>query len=409
MVSGGADSMCLMHVLAAIHDGPLHVLAIDHGLRPEAPAEVAAVQRAAHALGLPVHAEALGLAPGPGAAERARDARLAAAGRMRRHLGLDLVATGHTRSDHVETILFRAARGTGRTGALGMAPRRDHLVRPLLGLSRAATRAWCRAAGVAFVDDPTNHDLASARARVRHGLLPALDAVHPGAEANVARLADLLADEAQVIDAAVRDARARVERDGGLDATALGREPVGVARLLVRDLLAATGLPGDAMGADVVDAALARAACGSGTTQVPGGLVAVDRGVLVAEAHADQEDALAPVRLQVPGVVRLPDGGAVRAHRGLAGTTAPASAWVRPTPGMMVRPPAPGDRIALPGGGHQPVGRLLQASGVPARHRARVAVVASGDRVLWVAGHRACADAVAAPGAPAVNLRTEAA
>ena len=68
-----------------------------------------------------------------------------------------------------------------------------------------------------------------------------------------------------------------------------------------------------------------------------------------------------------------------------------------------------GDRIALPGGGHQPVGRLLQAAGVPARHRARVAVVASGDRVLWVAGHRACADAVAAPGAPAVNLSTEAA
>ena len=409
MVSGGADSLCLMHVLAAIHDGPVHVLAIDHGLRPEAATEVAGVQRAAHALGLPVHAEALGLAPGPGAAERARDARLAAAGRMRRHLGLDLVATGHTRSDHVETILFRAARGTGRTGALGIAPRRDRLVRPLLCLSRADTRAWCRAAGVAFVDDPTNHDMASARARVRHGLLPVLDAVHPGAEANVARLADLLADEAQVIDAAVRHAGARVKRDGGLDAAALGREPVGVARLLVRDLMAAAGLQGDAMGADVVDAVLARAACGSGTTQVPGGMVAVDRGVLVAEAMERRVEPMPPVVLGVPGAVRLPGGGAVRARRGTAGPTSPGSAWVRPLPAMVVRPPMSGDRIALPGGGHQPVGRLLQAAGVPARHRARVAVVASGDRVLWVAGHRACADAVAAPGAPAVNLSTEAA
>lgn len=409
MVSGGADSMCLMHVLAGIHDGPLHVLAVDHGLRPEAATEVAGVQQAAAALGLPVHAEALGLAPGPGAAERARDARLATAGRVRRELGLELVATGHTRSDHVETILFRAARGTGRTGALGMAPRRDHLVRPLLGVSRADTRAWCRATGVAFVDDPTNHDLATARARVRHGLLPALDAVHPGAEANVARLADLLADEAHVIDAAVAAARARVQRGLGLDAAALCRQPVGVARLLARDLLAGAGLPGECMAAEVVDAVLARAASGSGSTQVPGGIVAVDRGVLVAEARAEQDDDLAPMRLQVPGVVRLPDGGAVRAHRGTAGITAPASAWVRPQPAMVVRPPAPGDRIALPGGGHQAVGRLLQAAGVPARHRAQVPVVASGDRVLWVAGHRACADAVAAPGAPAVNLSTEAA
>lgn len=409
MVSGGADSMCLMHVLPQVHDGPVHVLAIDHGLRPEAKAEVAAVGDAAHALGLPVTTEALGLAPGAGVAARARDARLAAAERTRRALGLHVVATGHTRSDHVETVLFRTARGTGRTGALGIAPRRDHLVRPLLCLSRADTRAWCRATGVAFVDDPTNHDMATARARVRHGLLPALGAVHPGAEANVARFADLLADEAQVIDLAVRDARARVARGEGLDARALGREPVAVARLLVRRTLATAGLRGDAMAADVVDAVLARAACGSGTTQVPGGVVAVDRGVLVAEATQPGAEPLAAVPLEVPGAVRLPDGSAVRARRGTAGTASPASAWVRPVPAMVVRPPRPGDRIALPGGGHQPVGRLLQAAGVPARHRPRVAVVAAGDRVLWVAGHRVSADAVAVPGAPAINLVAEAA
>ncbi len=128
LVSGGADSMCLMHALAAIHDGPMHVMAIDHGFRDAAADEVAGVLRAARALGLPAHGEALDLAPGGGAAERARDARLAAAERARVRLGLDLVATGHTRTDHVETVLFRAARGTGRSGALGIAPRRDRRV-----------------------------------------------------------------------------------------------------------------------------------------------------------------------------------------------------------------------------------------------------------------------------------------
>ena len=84
------------------------------------------------------------------------------------------------------------------------------------------------------------------------------------------------------------------------------------------------------------------------------------------------------------------------------------SAWVRARGPLVVRAPAPGDRIALAGGGHQSVGRLLQAAGVPARRRPGVAVVADDRGVLWVAGHRACAESMARPGEPAVNLTLEA-
>jgi tRNA(Ile)-lysidine synthase len=73
LVSGGADSTCLMNLLPAIHEGPVHVLTIDHGFRPEAADEAAAVAEAARSLGLPVHVESLGLARGSGAMERARD------------------------------------------------------------------------------------------------------------------------------------------------------------------------------------------------------------------------------------------------------------------------------------------------------------------------------------------------
>ena len=403
LVSGGADSTCLMNLLPAIHEGPVHVLTIDHGFRPEAAAEAAAVAEAARSLGLPVHVESLGLARGSGAMERARDARLAAAERVRMREGLDLIATGHTRTDHVETVLFRAARGTGRTGALGIAPRRGRFVRPLLGISRAEARAWCDERGLAFVDDPTNADASTARARVRHGLVPALEAVHPSAEANLAGLVDLLADEAAVVDAAVAVAHERVGRGTGLDAALLGREPIAVARLLVRRMLDHAGLPADALGSDVVGAVLARAATGRGTTQVPGGLVAVDGGVLVAEAAAAVAPPVPTAALGVPGAVRLPRLEVV-ARPGTAGSTSPSSAWVRTSGSLTVRAPMPGDRIALPGGGHQAVGRLLQAAGVPARHRAAVPVVADGERVLWVAGYRASADVVAGPGEPAVNL-----
>lgn len=406
LVSGGADSMCLMHLLAGMHPH-VQVLSIDHGFRPEAAAEAESVARAAAGLGLTAHVEHLGLARGPAAAERARDARLAAAERVREREGLDLIATGHTRTDHVETILFRAARGTGRTGALGIAPRRDRFVRPLLCASRSEARAWCERHGVAFVDDPSNTDPSAARARVRHGLVPALDAVHPNAEANVARFAALLADEAAVVDQVVQQASRQVGRDGGLDVARLGEQPVAVARLLVRALLDDAGFPADARAAEVVDAVLARAATARGTLQVPGGMVSVDAGVLVAEPAAALAVALAPAPLAVPGAVALP-GVQVRARMGEAGRTSPTSAWVRARGPLVVRAPAPGDRIGLAGGGHQPVGRLLQAAGVPARHRPGVAVVADDRGVLWVAGHRASADAVAAPGEPAVNLTLEA-
>ncbi len=286
LVSGGADSTCLMHLLARVHDGPVHVLVVDHGLRPAAADEAAAVVVAAEDLGLTAHRVDLGLEPGPAAMERARDARLAAAEEIRRREGLDVVATGHTRTDHAETVIFRIARGTGRTGALGIAPRRDALVRPLLCLSRHETRAWCDDHGVAFADDPTNEDLATARARVRHGAMPALADVHPAAEAHLARLADLLRDEGEVLARAADEAWQRCARPGGLSARDLAREPVALGRILVRRLISEAGLPSDALGSEPVERVRARAARGRGRDEIPGGVATVARGVLSVAPHA---------------------------------------------------------------------------------------------------------------------------
>lgn len=408
LVSGGADSMCLMHYLAQWHDGPVHVLAIDHGFRPESADEARSVARAARDLGLPAHVEHLSLEAGGGAMERARDARLAAAERVRQREGLDLIATGHTRTDHVETVLFRAARGTGRTGALGIAPRRDRFVRLLLSVARDDTRAWCTEHAVAVVDDPTNADARTARARVRHGLVPALEAVHPAAEANVARLTDLLADEASVIDAATDAAWARHARGAGLDAAGLFSEPAAMRRLLVRRLLWDAGLGGDALASDVIDDAVARASSGGSRRDIPGGLVCVERGILMVEAHSVYEAGSdAPQVLAVPGSVRTGQF-VVRAAGGIAGESTPRRAWVRASGPLVARPPEDGDRIALAGGGHQAVGRLLQAAGVPARHRRRETVVTEGPRVLWVVGHRVSAEALAVPGEGAVLLEATA-
>ncbi len=405
MVSGGADSTCLMHLLAELHDGPVGVLTADHGLRPEAAGECEAVARAAEGLGLRVHHVALGLAPGPGVQERARDARLAAARAVAAARGYARIATGHTASDQAETVLFRLARGSGRTGALGLAPRSGDLVRPLLVLDAAEVRAWCAERGLAVVHDPSNTDPAYARTRVREGLVPALDAVHPGAARHVAAFAELLRDEAALVAPLVDRAWEGARAGDGLSVEALLAEPPAMRRLLARRLVAGAGLPGDALGAEALARVLAVAEGGAPTALPGDGRAAVERGALVVTGPP--APAPAEAGLGVPG--RAAFGGvAIRAWRGTGAAPRPDRVAVSCEGGLTVRAPRPGDRLPLRGGGHVAVGRLLAAGGVPARARAAVPVVACGDRVVWVAGHRAADDLLAAPGAPATLLGMEA-
>jgi tRNA(Ile)-lysidine synthase len=408
MVSGGADSICLMHLLAELHDGPVGALTVDHGLRPGSREQAAAVVAAARALGLAAHLAAPALAPGPGLQERARDARLAAARRVAREGGYARIATGHTASDQAETVLFRLARGTGRTGALGMAARRDDLVRPLLCLTGAETRAWCRERGIAVVRDPANEDPAYARARVRAGLLPALAEVHPGAEANVAAFAERLRDEGELLGPLLDAARARAAGGDGLSAAALASEPPAMRRLLIRRLIAEAGLPAGAAAAEPVARALAL------LDGPPGGIADLGRGAIaaleggrlvVASAPAPPPE---PVALDVPGRARF-GAVSVRASAGVGDAPRPGRVAVRSDAlgPLTVRPPRPGDRLALAGGGRRAVGRLLADAGVPARLRGEVPVVATPERVVWVAGHRASHDLLAPPGADGVVLELE--
>jgi tRNA(Ile)-lysidine synthetase-like protein len=125
-----------------------------------------------------------------------------------------------------------------------------------------------------------------------------------------------------------------------------------------------------------------------------GGLIVVEREEVVPE----------PTKLAVPGETRF--GAAwLRARPGRGGPPAPDRVAVTAPGPFLVRSPRPGDRLPLSGGaGQQAVGRLLAAAGVPARDRAAVPVVAQGERVVWVAGHRAAPDLLAPAGTPAVEL-----
>jgi tRNA(Ile)-lysidine synthase len=218
MLSGGRDSTCLLDVAVALL-GPAAVSAlhVNYGLR-EAAAEderhcaelcgalgvELAVVRAGEPPGAPAphgQPEAPGVAPGPAGNLQAwaREVRYTAAARAAEQRDA-LIATGHTASDQVETILYRLAASPGRRALLGMAVVDGRLIRPLLGVTREQTAAYCSERGLTWREDESNEDERYARARVRTRLIPELRAVHPAAEANVLRTARLLREETELLD-----------------------------------------------------------------------------------------------------------------------------------------------------------------------------------------------------------------
>jgi tRNA(Ile)-lysidine synthase len=211
-VSSGPDSTALFSVLAALSGNlrlDLHVAHLNHGLRPDAAWDAAAVARLAEALGRPYHG---GVADVRGAAVRehrsiedaARQARYAFLTDVARRVEAGVIATGHTRDDQAETVLMRLLRGSGPRGLAGIAPVRPHdgrrVIRPLIDTPRTNVLAYVARLGLAVRDDPTNRDLAILRNRVRMVLLPILQGYNPDVRGALARLADVLRDEADALD-----------------------------------------------------------------------------------------------------------------------------------------------------------------------------------------------------------------
>ena len=247
MLSGGRDSVCLLDVAMALcGPGAVSALHVNYGLRQQADDEerhcVALCGQLGVALevvrekglelpqgGAPAGSGSGGGSGGGNLQAWAREVRYDAAARMAERRDA-LIATGHTASDQVETILYRLAASPGRRALQGMAAADGRLIRPLLGVTRDETRAYCEARGLGWCEDESNDSQRYARARVRHGLVGALRAVHPAAEANVLRTAALLREETELLEELV-SAELAGRRDIAI--ARLEEMPAALARLVV--------------------------------------------------------------------------------------------------------------------------------------------------------------------------------
>jgi tRNA(Ile)-lysidine synthase len=279
--SGGPDSLALAAAIGFVapREGWLAgAVVVDHGWQQDSAAVADRAAGACRSLGLaPVEVVAVQPEHGSGGPEAiARRARYAALDLSADRHGVDAVLLGHTLDDQAETVLLGLARGSGGRSLAGMPAARGRYRRPLLGLDRAVTQRACAALGLTPWQDPANTDPAYTRSRLR-AVMPVLaGALGPGLPQSLARTAELLAEDAEALDAAAAELLDRADAPDGLDVALLMAAPAAIRR---RALLAAArraGAPAGSVGRSHVLAldALLVDWHGQGAVSLPGGLEA---------------------------------------------------------------------------------------------------------------------------------------
>jgi len=206
-VSGGADSIVLLHVLRRLAeqlDLTLAVAHLDHGWRGEESTEDARfVQEIADEAGLEAILErgdagVFEAHEGLGREGAARIVRRSFLMETARSIDATRIALGHTATDRAETVLFNLTRGAGVAGVAGIPPIRGPIIRPLIGRTRDEVREFAASEGLSWREDPTNEDVAFARNRIRRHVMPELVELNPRAIETICRAADHAADAARI-------------------------------------------------------------------------------------------------------------------------------------------------------------------------------------------------------------------
>ena len=472
MVSGGADSMALLHMaatgpldlgngtgLARVAQERLHVLHVNHLLRGEdADADQHFVQETCDSLGIPCTALRVDVAK----LAQERDGNVEEIGRRVRYdtareLAQKLcteqgvsrqkakILTAHTADDRAETFMMNVMRGSGMSGLASIPRHRGLIYRPLLDYTHDQLKDWLKARGLDWHEDATNTDTHYLRAYMRHNVLPLLKARNPLLVQTVCKIADLMADEDDYLEAkAARKLRQitlrKSESSLVLDALKLSSTDVVIARRVVR-IVARQLIPEAWLEFKHVDAVLEAVAAGVGTANLPQNLearvrlgtvtfsftgaarsaVAGSAGGAGADSANGEPAGTSPAaatfgeHLAVPGTLELADGRVLSARilpveHGfdvVSYATAHSQEWlgesvlldakacgVDPVHGgsLWVSGPEAGDTMQPLGmhGQSKKISDLLGEAGVPVESRSMMPIVRTNIRghVVWVSGIR---------------------
>ena len=393
MVSGGADSMALLHMavteplnlgdgagLTRIAKERLHVLHVNHLLRgADADADQHFVQATCDSLGIPCTALRVDVAK----LAQERDGNVEEIGRRVRYdaareLAQKLCAeqgvsrqkakilTAHTADDRAETFMMNVMRGSGMSGLASIPRHRGLIYRPLLDYTHDQLKDWLKARDLDWHEDATNTDTHYLRAYMRHNVLPLLKARNPMLVQTVCKIADLMADEDDYLEGkAARKLRQitlrKSESSLVLDALKLSSTDVVIARRVVR-IVARQLIPEAWLEFRHVDAVLEAVAAGVGVANLP-------------------QNLEARVRL---GTVTFSFTGAARGAGSAAGAGAAGAAGGNESAGTSPAAATFGEHLAVPGTLELADGRVLSARILPVEHGFDVVSYATAHSQEWL-------------------------
>jgi len=421
-VSGGPDSVCLLHILVKLREElgiRLHVAHLNHQLRgAESEADAQYVSDLARRLDIPATIEqrevrAYQVQQHLSLEEAAREVRYTFLAQVAKSIGANRVAVGHTADDHIETILMHLIRGTGTRGLQGLQPSspwpysRSNLtvIRPLLSVSRRETAGYCHNHQFMPRIDASNLSLSPLRNRIRHQLLPLLESYNPRVAEALLRTARIAVDDLAFIDKETSRLWDKIVRKQGntiiLDKADFLKQPLSLKRYLLRRAI------GDLLGnlkdiearhiEEIIDALTKQA---GKILSLPGGLIfsiEYNRYLIGSDPAALSLFPVLDVEfpLKLPGETVLPGwriGVTIIRREQMTAKDEDFTAYFdldKIGDKLLVRPRQPGDRFQ-PLGMSQPkkLGEFMIDAKIPSAWRQRIPLVCSPKHILWVVGWR---------------------
>ena len=406
MVSGGADSMALLHMAATepldLGDGAglsriakerLHVLHVNHLLRgDDADADQRFVQETCDSLGVPctvlrVDVAKLAQERDGNVEDVGRRVRYDAARELAQKLCTEQgvsrqkakILTAHTADDRAETFMMNVMRGSGMSGLASIPRHRGLIYRPLLDYTHDQLKDWLKTRDLGWHEDATNTDTHYLRAYMRHNVLPLLKARNPLLVQTVCKIADLMTDEDDYLEGkAARKLRQitlrKSESSLVLDALKLSSTDVVIARRVVR-IVARQLIPEAWLEFRHVDAVLEAVAAGVGVANLPQNLEARVRLGTVTFSFTGAASAA-----RGAGAAGAGAAGAASA----AGGTGAAGAGSSEPAGTAPAAATFGEHLAVPGTLELADGRVLSARILPVEHGFDVVSYATAHSQEWL-------------------------
>jgi len=421
-ISGGPDSVCLLHILVKLQeelDIRLHVAHLNHQLRgAESEADAQYVSNLAHQLGIPATVEqrdvkAYQVQQRLSLEEAAREVRYNFLAEVAKSIGASRAAVGHTIDDHIETILMHLIRGTGTTGLRGLQPGSRWqstqnsltIIRPLLPVGRKETTDCCHEHQLVPRIDASNLSLSPLRNRIRHQLLPLLKSYNPQVAKALLRTARIAGDDLAFLDKEIAKLWGEVVQRQG-DAIILDKErflelPSALKRHLIRTAI--EKLLGNLKDIETrhIEAIM------TALTKPAGKRLNLPRGLTFSIEYnryllGPDPAALSPFpvlggefELKLPGETLLPGWRIetnIVSRKQMLEKDEDFTAYLdidKTGNTMVVRSRQPGDRFQ-PLGMNQPkkLGEFMIDSKIPSAWRQRIPIVCSSKQILWVVGWR---------------------